>query len=79
MHKEGVLQRQPSIAILAGSGADLFMPQGGPRSVDQASDMAKVEDRSCVLTNRNATCPAAIKTTEADIAVGVASDGSRYW
>ena len=54
------------------------MPQDGPRSADQASDMAKVEDGSCVLASRNATCPAAIKATVADVAVGVAGDGSCY-
>ena len=54
------------------------MPQGGPRSTDQASDMAKVEDGSCVLASRNPTCPAAIKATVADVAVGVAGDSSCY-
>lgn len=62
----------------AGSGPDLFMPQDGPRSTDQASDMAKVEDGSCVLASRNATYPATIKATVADVAIGVAGDDSCY-
>ena len=78
MRKEACCKCNLPSPFWAGGGADLFMPQDGPRSADQASDMAKVEDGSCVLASRNATCPAAIKATAADIAVGVADDGSCY-
>lgn len=63
----------------AGSGPDLFMPQGRSRNADQASDMTKVEDGGCVLASRHTTCPAATQATVADVAVGVAGDSSRYW
>lgn len=79
MHKEACCNCNLPSPFWAGGGADLFMPQDGPRSTDQASDMAKVEDGSCVLASWNARCPAAIKATVADVAVGVAGDGARYW
>lgn len=78
MHKEACCNCNLPSPFRAGSCADLFMPQDGPRSANQASDMAKVEDGSCVLASRNATCPAAIKATVADVAVGVTGDGSCY-
>lgn len=72
MHKEVCCNCNLPSPFWAGSGPDLFMSQDGPRNTDQASNMAKVEDGSCVLASRNATCPAAIKATVADVAVGVA-------
>lgn len=79
MHKEGCCNYNLPSSFRAGPLPALFMPQGGPRNADQASDMAKVEDGSCVLASWNATCPAAIKATVADVAVGVAGDGARHW
>lgn len=79
MHKEACCNCNLPSPFRAGGGAELFMPQGGPWSADQASDMAEVEDRSCVLASRNAPCPAAIKAIVADVAVGVARDYSHYW
>ena len=59
MHKEVCCNCNLPSPFWAGSGPDLFMSQDEPRNTDQASNMAKVEDESCVLASRNATCPAA--------------------
>ena len=79
MHKEVCCNCNLPSPFWAGGAPDLCMPQDGPSDADLASDMAKVEDGSCVLASRNAACPTAIEATAADIAVGVADDSSHYW